>query len=183
MKAIFYTDNPSWCSRAPMGWTYVLVNDSGLVKFGKSVTSLKERARQIYGYPDFYFVMAFADVGLEAKFHHHFDKERCCYIPLDNRVDIEICEYKTKEEVDDVISIQPEIRYRKTRKELFKLTHSGSLVNYVHQELNKLGYIPVQMESPDDVLPFDSNNTQRVMSSLVSKIAAKKLKCNTLVDS
>ncbi|WP_243195404.1 hypothetical protein [Vibrio parahaemolyticus] len=180
MKAIFCTDNPGWCSRAPMGWTYVLVNDSGLVKFGKSVTSLKERARQIYGYPDFYFVMAFSGVDLETKFHRHFDKERCCYIPLGRNVDIEICDYKTKKEVDVTLLSKTEMRYRKTRKELFKLTYSGSLVDYLHQELNKLGYIPIRMESPDDVLPFDSKNTQKVMANLVSKMAAKKLKCKTL---
>ncbi|OEE90816.1 hypothetical protein A140_16870 [Vibrio crassostreae 9ZC88] len=182
MRAIFYTDNPHWCARAPMGWTYVLVNESGLIKFGKSIASLKVRARQIYGYPDFSFIMAFADAGLEAKLHNHFDKERCCYIPLDNHLFPEVSDYKTKEEADNAMLLKPDIRYRKTRKELFKLTNSGSLSSYLIQELNKLGYFPVKMESPDDVLPFESENTQKVMAGLVSKIAEEKLKVSTLDD-
>ncbi|OED68895.1 hypothetical protein A165_02420 [Vibrio tasmaniensis ZS-17] len=176
MKAIFYTDNPEWCSRAPMGWTYVLTNGSGFIKFGKSVTSLKERARQIYDYPDFYFVTAFSGIELETKFHRHFDKERCCYIPFGHNSVVDIDDYKTKDEVDATLSSKTQIRYRKTRKELFKLTYTGNLIDYLHQELNKLGYIPVQMESQDDALPFDSKNTQKVMATLVLKMATKKLK-------
>ncbi|MDD1829521.1 hypothetical protein LRP52_46055 [Photobacterium sp. ZSDE20] len=175
MKAIFCTDNPDWCSRAPMGWTYVLINDSGLIKFGKSVTSLKERARQIHGYPDFYFVIAFSGTDLEAKFLRHFDKERCCYIPFDHDFVIDLADYKTKEEVDAALLSQPDIRYRKTRKELFKFTYSGDLIDHLYQELHKLGYTPVQMESSDDALPFDSKNTRKIMANLVSKMAAKKL--------
>ena len=78
------------------------------------------------------------------------------------------------------MSMHPETRYRKTRKELFKLTYSDTLVSYVHQELDKLGYSPVKMESPDDVLPFNSKNTHKIMASLVSKRAEKKLKNKNL---
>ena len=177
MKAVFYTDNLDWCSMTPMGWSYVLLNSSGLIKFGKSTTSLKVRGNQIYGYPDFHFVMAFADVGLEDKLHSLFSEERCCYKPID-RFDIEICEYKTKKEVDYATSLNKEIRYRKTKKELFKLTYSGNLVDYMHQALSQLGYSIVKMECPDDVLPFSSEKTKKIMSELVCKAAAKR-KCFT----
>ncbi len=78
--------------------------------------------------------------------------------------------------------LKPEIRYRKTRKELFKLADTGDLSRYLCQELNKLGYTSVKMESPDDVLPFDSENTQKVMASLVSEIAEKRLRVSALGD-
>ncbi|HCG6535005.1 TPA: hypothetical protein NJ249_004674 [Vibrio parahaemolyticus] len=154
-----------------MGWTYVLVNDDGLIKFGKSILPVRTRIKQINGYPGFRFLMAFSGVELESVLHNHFEDQRCCYIPLEDSWNTPLNEYKTALEVE---SLDNTARFRKTRKELFKLEFSYDLKDYLISEINKLGSVVVEMKSVSDVLPFNDAYTMQVMSKLVIDRAYKK---------
>lgn len=176
---IFFTRNIEWCQSAPLGWTYVLINQAGLVKIGKTENkSVSHRTREYRHsgghYLDYRFLLAFSDHHLEPLLHQLFTRERLCYLPR-NRQGVGEGDYLTAGEVQRARRSDPERTFRKVNKELFKF-ECRDVPEYLLNKIATLGYLPIEMATPDDVLPYHSEITKVLLSALVTERAKERLK-------